>query len=110
MQGLTTGAQQIATWSTGDILIYTGGIALVVAGFMFWSGRLAFAIFASTIAGLALASAGVGIARSVYGWFHSASLEQPADRAFAALGRVEMQPVTYNGVRYWLPSGVRIAA
>jgi len=110
MDGLTTGAQQVATWSTGDILIYTGGIALVVAGFMFWSGRLAFSILASAIAGLALASAGVGIAREVYGWFHSATLDQPTDRAFAANGPTQIQSVSYKGAAYYLPSGARIAA
>ncbi|MBV8458290.1 MAG: hypothetical protein JO122_16945 [Acetobacteraceae bacterium] len=106
MQGLTTGAQQIATWSTGDILIYTGAIALVIAGFMFWSGRLAMGILAAVFCGLAFASGALGISRAVYGWFHSASLDQPANRAFSANDKA----LNVNGTVYYLPSGARIAA
>lgn len=77
MQSLTTGAQQGATWATGDIVVYGGAIGVVIAGFMCFQRGVAIGIFLCTIIGVAIASGGLGISRGVYNWFHSASLAAP---------------------------------
>ena len=90
MQGLTSGAQQIATWGTGDIIIYIAALGFVIAGIMCYRMGAGVAAFVAVLLGTAIASGGTGIARSVYGWFHSASLDVPgtiqvAARAVASL-------------------------
>jgi hypothetical protein len=86
MDTITAGTQQIATWSTGDIVIYLGALGLFGAGVAcLFMGRAIMA-FVSVVLGIAVAAGALGLARSVYGFFHSASLEQPAsNHAFASL-------------------------
>ncbi len=84
MQGLTAGAQQISTWASGDIIIYAAALGFVIAGFLCFRMGAGVAAFVAVLLGTAIASGGTGIARSVYGWFHSASLDVPGT-AYAAL-------------------------
>lgn len=89
MQGLTTGAQQIATWGTGDIIIYIAAIGFVIAGVMCYRMGAGVAAFITVLIGTAIASGGTGIARSVYGWFH-ASLDVPGTVQVAARAVVSL--------------------
>lgn len=78
MQSLTNGSQQVATWATGDILMYCGAIAIVIAFFAAMGGRgMALGLFATAVVCVAGASASMGIARQVYNWFHMAALDGP---------------------------------
>jgi hypothetical protein len=86
MPGVTAGVQQLATWGTGDLVIYGGAVGLVIVGFMCFAARMAIIGFIACVVGIAIASGGIGIARWVYNVFHSASLEQPANgTAYAEL-------------------------
>lgn len=77
MPGLTTGAQQISTWATGDIIVYAAALGFVIAGFLCYRMGAGVAAFVAVLLGTGIASAGTGIARSVYGWFHTAALDVP---------------------------------
>ena len=86
MPQVTAGVQQLATWGTGDLVIYGGAIGLVIVGFMCFAARMAIVGFIACVVGVAIASGGIGISRSVYNFFHSSSIEQPDPaHAFAAL-------------------------
>jgi hypothetical protein len=90
MPQVTAGVQQLATWGTGDLVIYGGAIGLVIVGFMCFAARMAIMGFIACVVGIAIASGGMGIARSVYNFFHSSSIERPDDgHALAALSAPE---------------------
>src|SRR5690349_25151619 len=85
MPSITAGTQQLATWGTGDIVIYAGAIGLVIVGFMCFAARMAIIGFIAVVVGIGIASGGMGIARSVYGYFHSSSLEPDPSRSYASI-------------------------
>ena len=95
MDTITAGTQQIATWSTGDIVIYLGALGLFGAGVAcLFMGRAIMA-FVSVVLGIAVAAGALGLARSVYGFFHSAEVTVPDNgHRFAAL------TVPTNGAPY----------
>jgi hypothetical protein len=71
MPQITSGIGQIATWSTGDLVVMCGCIGFVVAGFMFFSGRLALSMLVAVVLGITVASSGMGLSRWLHGIFAS---------------------------------------
>ena len=75
--GLTTAAEQVSTWATGDIIIYAAAIGIVVAGFMCFALGRGVGAFIAVVIGTCIAGGAIGIARSIYGWVHTAALDVP---------------------------------
>ncbi|GAC1341259.1 MAG: hypothetical protein NVSMB20_17380 [Bradyrhizobium sp.] len=71
MPGLLAGAQTVASWTTGEIVVYVGAILLAFTAFGAVFGRGLYGFFTAVMVVILVASS-PGIARTIYEWFHSA--------------------------------------